>query len=457
MKRFVFLLGSLLLVLNLTATTGPVFDEYFLNKTMRIDLNMTGTKTQTIASLDQLKEEPIWAGSLTNLIDTLDMGHHMVRVKDPITGDLLYSRGFNSVYSEWQTTDEAANGVYRTFSLSLLIPYPKVEVEVELYTRNRNHQWIKDFATTVDPDSRFVNRDKPSGDFKAQAYLENGSPNQKVDLLILPEGYTQKEMRQFKKDVDTMMEAFFSEPPFDKNKDRFNVWYLTVPSEESGIDNPREGKFIKSAFGLSYNSLDVDRYVLTLENKIIRDIAANAPYDQIYFLINSAKYGGGGIYNLYSTCYSHSDDPEQDWWPTYVFVHEFGHAFGGLADEYYSSQVAYNEFHPKDVEPWEPNITALLDPSNVKWKNLMDEDTPVPTPWNKQQYDAIPRIEAQKRYSFLRHQETWGKVGVYQGAGYSSEGLYRPFLDCRMFSKSMSHFCPVCQQAITRVIRFYSE
>ena len=452
------LYGLLLLCcLPLAAATGPKFDEYFLNKCLRVDLFMTGTKTKTVVSLDEIIEEPIWAGSLSNLIDTLDMGHHRVEVFDKESGILLYSHGFSSVYGEWQTTEEAAREIYRTFSLSVLVPFPHQPIELKLLTRDRKNQFIADFTTTIDPNSRFTNRDKPKGEYKAHAYLKNGSPNEKVDILILPEGYTRKEMSKFKKDLKRLMQAFFNESPFRENRDKFNVWYLEVASEESGIDDPRQGVFVKSAFDLSYNSLDVDRYVLTLGNKNIRDIAANAPYDQLYFLMNSPKYGGGGIYNLYSTCYSHDDNEGNEWWPEYVFVHEFGHAFGGLADEYYSSEVAYDEFHPKDVEPWEPNITALLKPPQLKWKTLMDEGTPLPTPWRKEEYDNIPYKESAERSAFLRQEKYWGTIGAFQGAGYASEGLYRPYLDCRMFSKSLNGFCPVCRDAISRVIGFYSE
>ncbi|RKY53654.1 MAG: peptidase M64, partial [Candidatus Neomarinimicrobiota bacterium] len=169
------------------------------------------------------------------------------------------------------------------------------------------------------------------------------------------------------------------------------------------------------------------------------------------------KYGGGGIFNLCSCCYIHDDEKEQSWWPNYVFVHEFGHAFAGLADEYYSSAVAYNEFYPPGVEPWEPNITALLDPENLKWKKLVEPDIPIPTPWNKEKYDKIPRSQSKDKEALLHKQEYWGKVGAFKGAGYASEGLYRPYLDCRMFSKSLTGFCPVCSDAIVKMIRFYSE
>jgi hypothetical protein len=447
----------LIVPLSLLGKTGPEFNQYFIDKTMRVDFYFTGTHDSCTIMLDQVIEEPIWAGSVTNLVDTLNLGAHLVKILEAQSKTLLYSRGFCSLFQEWQTTAEALSGMNRAIPASVLFPYPLNPVILELYSRDKKNIFIKQFETTIDPASQLIRRDKPRGNFKVKSYLQNGSPYNKVDILILPEGYTKREMRQFRKDVKHFMQVFFNAPPFREFQQQFNVWYLEVPSEESGIDDPRKGVFVKSAFEFSYNSFETDRYILGFENQRIRDIAANAPYDQLYFLINSPKYGGGGIFNLYSTCYNHSENEESSWWPDYVFVHEFGHAFGGLADEYYSSEVAYSEFYPPGTEPWEPNITICTDKDQLKWRELVDDSTPIPTPWEKALYDKIPYKDSKSREELLRNQEYWGKVGTFKGAGYASEGLYRPFLDCRMFSKTLINHCPVCSTAIVRVIKFDSE
>lgn len=454
MKRLVLFLTISLIV---KAGTNPTFDDFFLDKSMRIDYYQTGTATKSIISLDEVIEEPYWAGSLTQLIDTTNLGNHLVAIHDSASGRLIYSRGFSSIFQEWQTTREARREIFRTFSASVLIPYPQETIIMKLFSRDSLNEFKAEFSTTIDPHTRIIQREAPKYEYKAKSLIKNGDPHRKVDILILPEGYTKWELFKFRREIKHFTKVFFAAEPFRTYRDRFNIWYLNVPSEESGIDNPRQQQFVKSAFGLSYNTFDSDRYILAFDNKTIRDIAANAPYDQLYFLVNSSKYGGGGIFNLYSTCYSHAEDEKSAWWPDYVFVHEFGHAFAGLADEYYSSQVAYSDFYPPDIEPWEPNITVTTSREKLKWKELVEADTPIPTPWEKSLYDNIPRTQTAHKDSLLRKQQYWQKVGAFQGAGYASEGLYRPYLDCRMFSKSLTEFCPVCQAAIIRMIRFYSE
>jgi hypothetical protein len=248
-----------------------------------------------------------------------------------------------------------------------------------------------------------------------------------------------------------------------------------VPSAESGISNPRKGVWRDSPLGCSFNSFDSDRYVLTFANRAMREAAAQAPYDAIVMLFNDRKYGGGGIYNLYSTCAA--DSAEAD----YLLVHEFGHSFGGLGDEYYTSQVSYEDFNPENVEPWEPNLTRLLDPANLKWRDLVDADTPLPTPWDQDAYDALSlayqakRTEMRERQAteeemealfdevrsktkpLLESQPYFAKVGAFEGGGYEAKGVYRPEVDCIMFTRNPKTFCAVCERALHRTIDLYAR
>ncbi len=477
----IILLFIVLFAFPVQGQTTIHFDDFFLDKTMRMDYFHTGNAEREIISLDVVYEEPasvpyqhqLWAGSRINLIDTLNMGKYLLKVVDIRTNQLIYSRGFCSYFGEWQTTDEAANGIHRTFHESVLFPYPKREVQVILANRDKQNHFYEIFSTTVVPESRFVNRERHHEGVKVRKVMENGVPSQKVDLLILGDGYTEKEMSLFRGRVDHFIGVLFGEEPFKSRKKDFNVWAIEAPSANSGIDEPRKNLWRSTLYGCSYNSLDLPRYVLTQENEAIRNMASAAPYDQLYILLNSGRYGGGGIYNLYAITYAFDEGEESQWWPDYVFIHEFGHSFAGLGDEYYSSDVAYSEFYPQDVDPWEPNVGIVTD-HTVKWQSMVEKNIPIPTFWQKAKYDslsaAIKGLDAtapdysqkKKRVqdemtTVLTSDPHWGKVGAFQGSGYASEGFYRPALDCRMFSKSLSGFCPVCKRSIEKVIDFYAK
>jgi hypothetical protein len=471
--RKVYLQIMIVFAMTASGFAGPQFDRFFVEKTMRVDYYHTGTATTEIFSLDQVYEQPIWAGSKVNLIDTLNLGKYMVKVFDLKTNRMIYSRGYCTIFGEWQTTDEAKEK-HGTFHESVLFPFPKRQVQVVIAARDKRNYFVDKYTTIIDPNSRFVNREKSRPKGKITEVMKNGDPACKVDVVILAEGYNMEEQEKFDRDVKKYIRELFKVSPFKERKKDFNVYSIGLISQDSGIDEPRQNIWKNTALGASYNSLDSPRYVLSTHNKAIRDAAAHAPYDQIYILFNSKRYGGGGIYNWFSTCHSDADMDVHSFWPIYVFVHEFGHAFGGLADEYYSSSVAYSEFYPLGVEPWEPNITALVDKQHPKWGSMIAEDTPIPTPWAKAQYDSLnlevrkldkksenyekEYIRLQKEIRRTLESDTYaGKVGVFEGAGYASKGLYRSGVNCRMFTKSLTDFCPVCRATIEKVIDFYCK
>ncbi len=319
--------------------------------------------------------------------------------------------------------------------------------------------------------------------------LKNGDPHEKVDIVFVAEGYTSKEEGKLKADLKRFTEIFFNHEPYTSYKDRFNIYGVFEPSEESGCDEPRHGIFKNTALNASFNALGSERYLLMEDNRSLRDIAARVPYDTLFIMINHKRYGGGGIYNLYCTF------TVDNQWYEYLFLHEFGHSFAGLADEYYTSSVAYNEFYPRGVEPTEPNITALLDLKDLKWEDLLSPDIEIPTLWEKEGFDKmdmayqkmrreinekiarmkregapqaevekveqeselLSREHAKKMDDYLLKSRFRDKVGAFEGAGYSAKGLYRPMLDCIMFSKGKKPFCRVCEQAIIRAIKHYSK
>jgi hypothetical protein len=420
-------------------------------------------------------EEGPWPGSKVNLLDTLNLGEFMLRVYDVPSASLIYSHGYSSMFNEWQSTDEALAGIYRSFHETVRLPYPKRSVQVTIARRDKQMIFHEVFSTVIDPNSsREVNKEKHTPDFRVVPLMKNGPSDKKVDLLVVGDGYTKEELDKFRKDAKHFTDVLFSTSPFKERKNDFNVWTIEVISQESGIDKPDKNIWKRTGLGTMYNTFNTPRYVLTEANRELRDIASAVPYDFLHILCNDDRYGGGGIYNLYATCYTKTDKPGMEWQMDYVYVHEFGHSFAGLADEYYSSQVAYNDFYQKGVEPWEPNITSLLNKNDVKWKNFIGKETPLPTPWEKAQYDSLgkergkldrlasdyyekrkPLYEAEQK--ILKTSKYAVNVGAFEGAGYVSQGLYRPAIDCRMFSLSLVDFDPVCTAAINRMIDFYSH
>jgi len=452
----------------------PGFDIYFLPKTLRLDYFHTGDYQSDIYSFDEVYQEPVWAGKHTDLIDDTNLGKYLFEVFDVKYGSLIYSRGFCTIFGEWQTTDQARK-IKRTFSESIRFPWPRSAVKVVFSKRDSVNEFQQIWSIELDPAEVNYIRQETMTDIPITPLMIHGEPREKVDVVMLPDGYTEKEMKKFHRDAKRLLKELFSTEPFKTHKKKFNVRTVDLPSNESGIDNPRKGIYKDNALAGSFNAFGSDRYVLTWDNKTIRKAAARVPYEHIYILINSTKYGGGGIFNLYSTCVSDNK------WSEYIFVHEFGHSFGGLGDEYYTSETAYNDFYPPDVEPWEPNLTTAKNPDQLKWRDLLEPGTQVPTNWNKSEFDSTQSAYRRQRndlwskkagqeeidlliqendhwvHDFLRCNDNWGKVGVYEGGGYASKGIYRPYLDCRMFTRSLTGFDPVCSRALENIIELYSE
>lgn len=403
------------------------FDEYFEDKTLRLDYYHTGDSVNSYYSFNELREEPYWGGSKINLIDKFNYGRYKFEVYDKETNKLIYSRGYSTLFNEWQTTEEAKHTV-KSFSETVVFPYPKKPVVVKFYAANRENEWILKFVYKIDPENYFIKSERVD-EFPKFEVLNSGEPAVKVDVVIIPEGYTESEIEHFKKDCQRFADYLFNSSPFKENKDNFNIWGIEAPSEESGTDIPKDDVWKKTIVNSSFYTFDTERYLMTADNKTLRNLASNAPYDQIYVLVNSDKYGGGAIYNHYSLCVNDNEHSE------FIFVHEFGHGFVSLADEYYTSDVAYQDFYSLDVEPTDANLTTLLDFSS-KWEDLVEEGTPIPTPDSEEFID---------------------KVGAFEGGGYMEKGIYRPCEDCTMKSIKIDNFCPVCKRAIQEMIDFYSE
>lgn len=421
------LVSFTLILCALTSSGQDYFDKYFTDGVLRFDFMLAGNSEETVVYPAGMKEEPVYAGSRVNLIDPFNYGNFKYEVFDSADNILIYSRGFCTLFQEWQTTAEAKK-INRSFYEVATMPYPRNKIRFVLSMRQRNDSFTKLYETNIDPGDFYIRKENPVNAAVTKIH-GTGDPLKCVDLAFIAEGYTSSEMGKFRDDVRKMADVLFAEPPFSDYKDKINIWAVEAVSADSGTDIPGDKIYLNTVLNSSFYTFGTDRYLTTQDIKTVNDFAAVAPHDNIIVLINSDKYGGGGVYNYYSgTTAGHSLSPK-------VFIHEFGHGFAGLADEYYSSEVAYEEFYPLAVEPWEPNITTLVNFSS-KWQNMIAKETPVPTP-------------AEDKYEDV--------TGLFEGGGYSAKGIFRPEMDCRMKSNGSKGYCSVCREAIRKMIEFYTK
>ena len=466
------MIRSLLPVLAAWAVPALALAQATLPATVRLDYIHSGNALSEQYAIERVLIEPLpWPGDMTRPFDDTNRGNNRVEVADAKTGDLLYSRDFSTVFGEWKTTEEA-NKLSRGFHESVRFPKPDRPVRVRILKRDERNQFSVAWSVDVDTDAQDVVRTQGPAPAQPIPIKVSGPSPRKVDLLVLGDGYTRAEMPKFEADVRRLAQHLFEVSPFKERANDFNVWALAVPTQESGVSRPSTGVHHASALGTRYDIFGSERYVLTLDNRALRDVAQYAPYEFIEILVNNDTYGGGGIFGQFSTAAAGND------WANYLFVHEFGHHFAGLADEYYTSPVAYQSSGAR-MEPWEPNVTALRDPAHVKWQKYVKAGTPLPTPWPKAEYEAYSR-EYQKKRAALRAanrpesemsalfredlahtkalfaQAPYRKaIGAFEGANYEATGYYRPAMQCIMFDRS-EQFCPVCQDGISDIIDLYA-
>lgn len=411
---------------NLGCLAQSDFDKHFDKKSLRIDFALSGNAEFQAAAIQQLREEPVWGGPVKNLIDQFNYGGYYVNIYDKGNNELIYSRGFNTLFEEWRSTEQAKTET-QSWTNSISIPYPKSTMIVEIAARDKKDmQFHPLLKMDIDPASIFIDRGKLK-DNKVTQIQYKGDPHKKADLVFLAEGYTAAEQDKFVADAKKFTETLFRTPPYTTRREDFNIWAVNLISEDTGTDISGKGIYKNTALNSGYYTFGVDRYLTTPDMKSIRDAVWNVPCDAIFILVNTDSYGGGGMYNFYAMGTADNERTQ------HVFVHELGHSFAGLADEYFTSEVAYQDFYNLKYEPWEPNITTLVD-FDSKWKDLLPVNTPIPTPLD----------DAHK-----------GKAGVFEGGGYIPKGIYRPMDHCMM--RDYAPFCPACSRAILRMIDFLTD
>ena len=442
-------------------------------RTLRVDYYHSGNVNVEMFSLDRVVLEPLqFSGNLNQPVDRTLRGKYSFEVVDPASGDIAWSRSFSSIYGEWETTGEARQ-MNRTFHESLRIPNQENEFDLVLKKRDARNEFGEIWRIRLDPDDYLVHQESAAYADHVVAIEVNGDSATKVDVLLLGDGYTADEQNDFIAKARELTELLFATSPFRERREDFNVWALAPPANQSGVSRPSTGTYRDSPIGATYDAFRSERYVLTNNNGDWRRIASSVPYDFVEILTNSETYGGSGIYGLFSTAAANSE------WAGYLFVHEFAHHFAGLADEYYTSSVAY-EAPAELVEPYEPNVTALLDPDKLKWRHLVKADTPLPTPWQKDAYEehslAYQARRANMRAENVAESEMnrlfadnqiivegmfseapyADAIGAFEGALYQSKGYYRSEQNCIMFTRT-EDFCGVCSAAIEEVIDEYTR
>jgi hypothetical protein len=455
--------APILLALALAASAPPP-------RTFRVDAFHTGNATEERFALDRLVVEPLpFPGNPDRPLDELNIGRYLLEVRDLATNRLLYSRGYATIFGEWETTAEAKE-VNRTFHESLRFPAPDGPVQVVVRKRDRRNAFREIWSIVVDPKDMFVDPSPPAPAGPLIEIQRSGPPERKLDLLILGDGYTKGECAAFEAQARRFTEALFAVEPFRARRADLNVWALCPPARESGVSRPSTGIHRNSPVGATFDAFGSERYVLAFDNRRFREVASQAPYDFVAILVNAETYGGGGIQGLYATVAAGSI------WAPYIFVHELGHHIAGLADEYFTSDVAY--LPGERIEPWERNVTTLPDPSRPKWGAT--PGTPVPTPWDKPGYEMRAREFQEKRKAIrkrngpesemdalflaqkkeesarLSTEPHAGQVGAFEGANYEAKGSFRSQVDCVMFSRNDVPFCSACRSALGEVIDQYA-
>lgn len=455
------ILTFLLLLVCTIVVQAQSFDEFFTDRTLRLDYVFSGDNHHQDITLDELSQSPNWYGRRHHLDSLLLQGNGQICVQT-MEGSVVYRHSFSTLFQEWQGTAEAAK-TRKSFENVFLVPFPKDTVDITVTLTDNHNRETARFTHRVDPKDILIRHIGETGVTPWEYVYQGGDPKTAIDVAIVAEGYTSDEMQLFLEDCEMAVKAYQDHEPFKSLKEHFNFVAVCSPSAKSGISIPHKGLWVNTVLGSNYDTFYSERYLTTLHLKKLHDVLAGIPYEHIIILANTENYGGGGIYNSYMMSSAHHVTARP------VIVHEFGHSFAGLADEYFYDDE-YEPMYPSDTEPWEPNITTLVD-FGRKWQDMLPKGLSIPTSpeyattadkpakqgSKKAKKKANQTAAANSQTAAIGNNPVYTKLGVYEGGGYQSKGVYRPTVDCRMKTNEAPVFCPVCDRAIRRLVEFYTK
>lgn len=418
------------------------FDKYLMDKTLRVDYVFAGNAVTQAVYLDEMSVSEGWDGRRVNLGRVPVKGNGCITLRDSASSKVLYRQSFSTLFQEWQATEEATR-VNKSFENVFRVPMPRsaAYVSLELYdAKGAVTATLEHLVSQTD----ILIRNVGAGAAPSRYILKSGDSKDCIDIAVVAEGYTAEEAELFYKDAAIAVESILAHEPFTTYRDKLNFVAVALPSEDSGVSVPLEGKWKNTALSSNFSTFYMDRYLTTLRLKNLADKLTGIAYEHIIILANTDTYGGGGIYNSYTLTTAH----HKAFRP--VVVHEFGHSFGGLGDEYYYDDM-YSPYYFPEVEPWEQNITTMADFAS-KWADMMPSDAPKNTDGS---YKSTPQMKDAELWKQIAEGTDAGSyVGIYEGGGYMSKGVWRSYPDCRMKTNTATSFCPVCRRAIERMILF---
>lgn len=410
-------------------------------------------------TLERLRFEREWPGRRKELAAGLDWGDYRLSVYDPERQALIFRQGFD--------TDLSAAARSGTTECSIRLPMPRRAVRVEIEKRRSASAYQLVSDATIDPEEDSVERAPREIATRVDVILAGGEPHSKVDLAILGDGYREAEYAKFVQDAARAASYLFSVEPFRKRRSDFNVRSVFAASAASGVTDPYLDLRKDTIFGCAYYAGGSERSLGEGNHYAVREVAAAVPYDFVLILANARRYGGSSYFGGPAVVAIESAAAR------YLVVHEFAHALGGLADEYYIP-ASGGPVYAGGPEPWQPNVTAP--PGEPKWRELLIAAGTGPTQWNKAEYeryfaDYVKRYhrlresgvdetviekfmeqERRRQSALLAKNGKERRVGLFEGANGYAKGVFRSEVDCIMFSLQTEHFCAACSAAIERMI-----